>query len=43
MTLRSAPALAGGSMVLASAPGLLSTSLRHNVIFLTVTGMSCLQ
>src|ERR1039457_4218315 len=29
-------AVAGGSMVLASAPGLLSTSLRHNVIFLTV-------
>jgi hypothetical protein len=34
ITLKSAPALAGGSMVLASAPGLLSTSLRHKMIFL---------
>src|ERR1017187_10296699 len=36
---RSAPALAGGSIVFASAPGLLSTSVRHKTIFFTVAGM----
>ena len=36
---RSVPALAGGSIVAASAPGLLSTSVRHKTIFFTVAGM----
>src|ERR1035438_4313626 len=36
---RSAPALAGGSIVFASAPGLLSTTVRHKTIFFTVAGM----
>jgi hypothetical protein len=30
-------------MVLASVPGLFSTSVRHKTIFFTVTGMFCLQ
>jgi hypothetical protein len=32
-------AVAGGSIVLASAPGLLSTSVRHKMICLTVIGI----
>src|SRR6266545_1885182 len=39
-TWKSAPPLAKGSRVFAKTPGRFSTSLRHNVTFLTVTGIA---